>query len=189
MRKKKFACGWPTLFLSLLLFGTPVFAAMANPAVQGQWSTLTNRAPINPIHAALLPTGKVLIVAGSGNCPPSQPGCPAGAPYDPSSNGSGAIFYDPRAKTFIPFSISWDMFCNGMVVLPDGRALIVGGTIQYSPFHGERKTAIFDPSTNTFANVRPMAHGRWYPTVITLGDGRAMTFSGRDENGKTNSTV
>ena len=85
MRKKKFACGWPTLVLSLLLLGTLMSAAMAAPAVQGQWSTLTNLAPINPIHAALLPNGKVLIIAGSGNCPPSQPGCPAGAPYNPTT--------------------------------------------------------------------------------------------------------
>ena len=34
-----------------------------------------------------------------------------------------------------------------------------------------------------------MAHGRWYPTVTTLGDGRVMTFSGLDENGGTNTTV
>jgi hypothetical protein len=34
-----------------------------------------------------------------------------------------------------------------------------------------------------------MAHGRWYPTVTTLGDGRVMTFSGLDENGSTNATV
>ncbi|HKT68086.1 MAG TPA: hypothetical protein VJP83_01555, partial [Terriglobales bacterium] len=35
----------------------------------GQWSTLPYTMPINPIHAALLHTGKVLIVAGSGNDP------------------------------------------------------------------------------------------------------------------------
>jgi hypothetical protein len=72
MRKKKFACGWPTLVLSLLLLGTLMSAAMAAPAVQGQWSTLTNLASVNPIHAALLPNGKVLIIAGSGNCPPER---------------------------------------------------------------------------------------------------------------------
>ncbi len=34
-----------------------------------------------------------------------------------------------------------------------------------------------------------MAHGRWYPTVTTLGDGRILTFSGLLETGGTNSTV
>ena len=37
--------------------------------------------PINPIHAALLHTGKILIVTGSGNCPASQAGCPQGPQY------------------------------------------------------------------------------------------------------------
>ena len=31
-----------------------------------------------------------------------------------------------------------------------------------------------------------MAHGRWYPTVTTLGDGRMMVFSGLNETGRTN---
>src|SRR5207247_3575506 len=35
----------------------------------GKWSTLPYTMPINPIHAALLHTGKVLIVSGSGNDP------------------------------------------------------------------------------------------------------------------------
>jgi len=34
-----------------------------------------------------------------------------------------------------------------------------------------------------------MAHGRWYATAITLSDGRVLAFSGRDEFGKTNSSV
>jgi len=162
--------------------------AFGQANVQGQWSTLPNLMSINPIHAALLPNGKILIVAGSGNCPPSQSGCPSGAPYGPS-NSSGAGLYDPASATFTQFTVSWDMFCNGMVHLPDGHVLIDGGTIQYDPFHGELKTAIFDPSTNTFTNVQSMAHGRWYPTVTALGNGQIMTFSGSDENGNTNDTV
>jgi hypothetical protein len=34
-----------------------------------------------------------------------------------------------------------------------------------------------------------MAHGRWYATATTLGDGRVLAFSGLDENGNTNSTI
>ena len=75
------------------------------------------------------------------------------------------------------------MFCNGMVVLPDGRAFINGGTLAYDPFQGSLKSSVFDPATNTFTDVQNMAHGRWYPTVLTLGDGRIMTFSGFLETG------
>src|SRR5947207_6775514 len=41
----------------------------ATAAQYGQWSTLLYTMPINPVHAALLHTGKVLIVSGSGNNP------------------------------------------------------------------------------------------------------------------------
>jgi hypothetical protein len=161
---------------------------MAQTNVQGQWSTLPYLMPINPVHVALLSNGKVLVVAGSGNCPPSQAGCPSGPPYGPSNN-SGALLWDPNAGAISQFSLSWDMFCNGMVLLQDGRALIDSGTIQYDPFYGQPNVAVFDPVTNLFTNVQNMAHGRWYPTVLTLGDGRVMAFSGLNESGATNTAV
>src|SRR5215471_9929507 len=43
--------------------------APVSAAKYGQWSTLPYTMPINPIHAALLHTGKILITAGSGNDP------------------------------------------------------------------------------------------------------------------------
>src|SRR5579864_8605985 len=174
------------ILLAVLSALTP--SAMAQANVTGQWSTASYTMPINPIHVALLYNGKILVVAGSGNCPPSQSGCPSGAPYGPT-NHSGALLLDPVAGTVTQFSVSWDMFCNGMVVLPDGRAFINGGTIQYDPFFGALTSDIFDPATSTFTNVQNMAHGRWYPTVITLGDGRVMTFSGLNETGGTNTAV
>ena len=176
------------LVYSLLLCVFFVPAMMAQPNVQGQWTTLQTLMPINPVHVALLNNGKVLVVAGSGNCPPSQSGCPSGPPYGPSNN-SGALIWDPASQSITQFSLSWDMFCNGMALLQDGRALIDGGTIQYDPFYGQPQTEIFDPSTNTFSAGQNMAHGRWYPTVVTLGDGRVMTFSGLNETGGTSTAV
>jgi hypothetical protein len=169
----------------LLLFGVLVVAmlglmesAFGQASVQGQWTTLTYQMPINPVHAALMRTGKVLIVSGSGNYPPNL-----------ASNLLTAAVWDPVAGTITTQSVAWDMFCNGMVVLPDGRPFINGGTIQYDPFFGQPKNAVFDPNTNTFTNVQPMAHGRWYPTPTVLGDGRVLTFSGLDELGNTNTTT
>jgi Domain of unknown function (DUF1929)/Glyoxal oxidase N-terminus len=182
-----------SLALLFVLSFLPV-PALAQPNVQGMWSTISNSGvpltmPINPVHVALLTNGNVLVVAGSGNCPPSQSGCPSGAPYGPSNN-SGALLVNPSTGQILAqFSLNWDMFCNGMVLLPDGRALIDGGTIQYDPFHGQLQVAIFDPATNSFSNTNSMAHGRWYPTVLTLSDGRIMTFSGLNETGGTNTAV
>jgi hypothetical protein len=153
----------------LLTLATPTAWAQVN--VQGQWSTLPYSMAINPSHTALLHNGKILVIAGSGNCPSSMPGCPSGPPYGPA-NVSGALLLDPATGTITSFNLSWDMFCNGMVVLPDGRPFINGGTLRYDPFYGLLKSSVFDPATNTFTDVQNMAHGRWYPTVTTLGDGR-----------------
>ncbi len=137
----------------------------------GQWTTLSDQTPINPVHVALMHTGKVLIVSGSGNVP--------------TNHDYETAVWDPQTQTFATQPIAWDMFCNGMVVLPDGRPLINGGTQQYDPFHGEPRSAVYDSATGLFTDVQSMAHGRWYPTVTTLGDGSIMTFSGLTETGPT----
>jgi len=150
-------------------------SAAAQASVQGQWQTLPNLMPINPVHAALLHNGKVLIVSGSGNLPTN-------------TNLQAAVF-DPATGTITTQPVAWDMFCNGMVVLADGRAIVNGGTLQYDPFHGQLRSAVYDPATGQFTDVQSMAHGRWYPTVTSLSNGTIMTFSGLDENGNTNSTA
>ena len=40
---------------------------LAQAGTRGSWRTVTNRVPINPVHAALMRNGQVLMVAGSGN--------------------------------------------------------------------------------------------------------------------------
>src|SRR6202158_1506439 len=151
-----------TLLALSLVVAALVPQALAQADVKGQWSTLNYSMTINPIHVTLMHNGKILVVTGSGNCPPSQSGCPSGPPYN-GSNGAGAVVVDPVAKSVTQLSTSWDMFCNGMTVLPDGRVMVHGGTISYDPFHGIQKTSLFDTATNAFTDVQSMAHGRWYP--------------------------
>lgn len=178
-----------TALVLLLAAAASVPGAWAQADVQGQWSTLPYSMTINPIHVALMHNGTILVTTGSGNCPPSQSGCPTGPPYG-GSNHSGAAVLDPVAKSITQLSVGYDMFCNGMTVLPDGRVFINGGTVAYDPFLGSPQNSVFDPATNSFTALQNMAHGRWYPTVITLGDGRVMTFSGSNETtGSTNNTV
>jgi galactose oxidase-like protein/PKD domain-containing protein len=163
------------VFAAAICFASLPSLAAAQANVQGQWQTLPNLMPINPVHAALLHNGKVLVVSGSGNLPTN-------------SNLQAAVF-DPQTGTVTTQPVGWDMFCNGMVVLPDGRAFINSGTLQYDPFHGELRSAVYDLATGAFSDVQNMTHGRWYPTVTNLSDGTVMTFSGLDENGSTNNTV
>ena len=71
-RRRPFRATGFVLFIMLvsifLLACVPRAAAQAS--AQGRWQTLPNLMPINPVHAALLHNGKVLIVSGSGNVTP-----------------------------------------------------------------------------------------------------------------------
>src|SRR2546425_13213812 len=112
-----------------ILVGLALPQLMAQANVQGQWTTLPNPMPINPIHATLVSTGKVLVVAGSGNYPPNKNY--QAAVWDPKTGTITVQTCNPQSS-----SACWDMFCNGAVALPDGRVFINGGTTQYNPFHG-----------------------------------------------------
>lgn len=173
--------GWTIRFV-IGLIGLALAMSSAAPRLRaqaqtlGEWKTLASIMPINPVHAALMNNGKVLIVSGSGN-------------VATETNFQSAVL-DLVTETITMFrGQSWDMFCNGMVVLSDGRVFINGGNLKYDPFWGEPRNAVFDPATGAFSDVQNMAHGRWYPTVTSLGDGRVMTFSGLLETGGTNTSV
>jgi len=127
----------------------------AAEALYGKWSTLPYLMPVNPIHAALLDTGKVLIVSGSGNDPNNA------FPINTTPNYRASM-WDPQSGKITTQSLDWDMFCNGMSVMPDGRVLINGGTAAYGalavvggapdvPFTGLPNSSIFDPATESFS--------------------------------------
>jgi hypothetical protein len=160
--------------VGLAFSSTPLLRAQPSPS--GLWTTLPFTMPINPVHVALMHDGKVLIVSGSGN-------------VAAETNFRSAVLDVPGETVSVTQSMPWDMFCNGMVVLADGRPFVNGGNLQYDPFHGQLRNAAFDPATGLFTDLQNMAHGRWYPTVTTLGDGRVMTFSGLNETGGTNTAV
>ena len=124
--------------------------------------TLPYQMPINPISATLLRSGQVLIVAGSEN--------------DAKNNSEGsesyrAALWDPTGPTqssIVVQNLTYDVFCSGTAALPDGRALVVGGTSDYS-FTGENRASFFDPATNQWIQSQNMVDGRWYATATTLG--------------------
>src|SRR5262249_8918519 len=149
--------------------------AAAQPNVTGQWSVLPYTMPINPIHVGLMKTGRILIVSGTQN--------------DATVTTNSAAVYDPNTGAINVQLIPWDLFCNGLSWMPDGRALIAGGNLQYNPFRGIRTATMFDPLTERFIQVQDMARGRWYPSVVGLADGRMATFSGWLESGGTNNAV
>ena len=142
------------------------------------WQELSYNCPINPIHAALLHTGKVLFFAGSGNDPNNQNQTQGSAVWDVSV-GTFSRPTTPVDSAGLPL----DLFCAGQSFQADGRLMVAGGTLQYDPFHGSTAALLFNPSTEQWTQVSSMNYGRWYPTVVTLSDGRIFALSGLDING------
>ncbi|MFG2145834.1 galactose oxidase-like domain-containing protein [Streptomyces sp. NPDC048696] len=98
----------------------------------GAWDTVDIPAKYrtNAIHAALLHTGKVLIIAGSGN---KQEKFDAGS-FD-------TVLWNPKDNTFKKVHTPEDFFCGGHAQLPDGRLLVAGGTARYEVLDGQVKRA------------------------------------------------
>jgi hypothetical protein len=83
-----------------------------------------------------------------------------------------------------------DLFCSALVQMSDGTVLAAGGTSYYQEpavpgttyglveLEGLRHTRIFDPADNTWRQSGPMNHGRWYPSLVTLPDGKLLVAGG-----------
>ncbi|MFI6846896.1 galactose oxidase-like domain-containing protein [Kitasatospora sp. NPDC050467] len=130
-------------------------------AEYGHWQTVVLPAAfrINAIHASLLRTGKVLIIAGSGN---DQRNFDAGS--------FKSVLWDPARNTYKVVPTPADMFCGGHTALPDGRLLVAGGTQRYEALDGAVKKAA---GTMRVRNENPDA-ARTFPegTVFTAPNGR-----------------
>lgn len=154
---------------------SPTLIAQSNSV--GSWELMSSTCPINPIHAALLRTGKVFFIAGSGNNRDNRNEPRGSAVWDVSA-GTFSRPTTPSDASGLPL----DLFCGGHSFRPDGRLMFAGGTLQYDPFYGSTAALLFDPSTEQWIKEASMNRGRWYPTVVTLGSGRIFALSGLDLN-------
>ncbi|MFC5949932.1 galactose oxidase-like domain-containing protein [Pseudonocardia lutea] len=156
-------------------------------AERGVWRLLERDSGVLAVHAALLHTGSVAFFAGSSN--------------DPDNAAAGrfgtAVWHYPSTAISRP-ATPIDLFCCGHAFLPDGRLLAAGGTERYDPFLGLRQAVVFEPdegppdpgsptgTTGAWEAVPDMAGGRWYPTLVTLADGRVLAVSGLDGTSQLN---
>jgi Domain of unknown function (DUF1929)/Malectin domain/Bacterial Ig-like domain/Bacterial Ig domain len=127
------------------------------PSQVGQWSAPVPW-PIVAVHMTLLPTGNVIAYDGF------------------SAELNSERIWNPSTGTFTPVPYGQNIFCSGHVLLPDGRALIVGGHV--SADVGTADTAVFNSSTNTWTREPDMSVTRWYPTATEMGNGKVFVFSG-----------
>lgn len=123
----------------------------------GRWEQLP-AAPIFIVHAAVLHTGRVLLWSGTAE---------VGDPLE-------SRCWNPADGTMTTQTYGEDLFCSGHAFLPDGRLCVAGG----APSGVLRSTHIFDPGPETWTKVADMSQARWYPTVLTLPDGRILAASG-----------
>jgi hypothetical protein len=136
--------------------------------------------PLIPIHAALLPDGRVMSYG-----------------TDLSGNQGAKLHYsvwDPRKGTgadahlVFPNTTGTDVFCGAQALLPSGQLLIAGGD---DTINGQRNYAnpdinVFDPSSNALTgapDVRMMVP-RWYPTLLTLNTGETLVLAGWQNPGR-----
>ncbi len=115
-------CNLPLLAYAQQLVNDFVVNRDSYKAEYGHWDTVAvpSGLQVNAIHAALLSTGKVLIVAGSGN---NQKNFDSGT--------FKTLLWDPANGSFTMVPTPADLFCAGHAFLPNGDLLIAGGTKRY----------------------------------------------------------
>jgi Domain of unknown function (DUF1929) len=82
------------------------------------------------------------------------------------------------------------LFCSDHTFLSDGRVLAAGGTAYYQDpeigdtgigvveLEGLPNARVYDPATNRWSQTGSMGVGRWYPSLVTLGNGEVFVASG-----------
>ena len=134
-----------------------------DPATIGAWGAPFDIG-VKGIHSVVLPNGRVLLFS-----------------YPYRAVGSDAYEWNPATGATTNVSLNWnrDIFCAGHSFLADGRLLLTGGHVHRGAFGlGVKNTDIYDPGTRTFTSGPLLGEERWYPTNVTLPNGRVLVFGG-----------
>jgi hypothetical protein len=131
---------------------------------------------------ALLNSGKVLLFSGDD------------ARIWNWNRGASSIWDPGRPTQETRPALKRNLFCCGHCYLPDGRLLVAGGqsTVHHvltiiPSFFGilqlftkgaDHDIHTFDPQKEEWQRHEGMPKARWYPTCVTLPDGRALIVSG-----------
>ena len=148
-------------------------AALADNGV-GAWSAL-GKWPLVPLHALLLPDGRVLTYGSNGN-----------------GKQTGRFIYDvwspslglgPASHWTMPNTTQTDLFCSAQIVLPQsGNVALLGGdnwTGSRTNNLGNNNSLVFSASAgDTLTRGANMHQARWYATATTLPGGDTFIQGG-----------
>ncbi|MEM7258054.1 MAG: discoidin domain-containing protein, partial [Pseudomonadota bacterium] len=141
--------------------------ANGSPAEIGQWGAVLDW-PLVAVSMANLPDGKILTYSGSERR------------TWPSTERTFSATWDPETGVFSEnLRQGHNMFCAALSMTADGKVLVNGGRNGgNSPW-----TSVFDYQNSEWQPIENMASGgRWYPSTLTLGDGKIMTAMGSSTN-------
>jgi len=158
------------------------------------WTTISTNSELTAIHAALLPTEPDGVIFYYGD-------------WAAATGGNAQVqeltfsrLYRIASDTIENFPDdalpTTDCFCGGQAFLTDGRLLSAGGTFGWAKEHegihephydGERGCWLYLPRAKRWQRVADLnfqpdsdsiGGGRWYPTLVTLGNGEVFAVGG-----------
>ena len=137
--------------------------------------------PVHAITAAMLPTGKILMFAYPGRPGNGYENLARAYLWDPVTHQSEQLDPPTDPNTGKPTNI----WCSGISILADGRALVTGGNLGDPSLDltGLNTVFTFDPWTKQWKREQPMRQGRWYPSQLRMPDGRSIIMSGHTAPG------
>ncbi|MFK8079044.1 MAG: galactose oxidase-like domain-containing protein [Granulosicoccus sp.] len=144
-----------------------------NAGQYGRWSDVIDW-PVLAVHAALLPTGRVMAWDAT-------PDDFDDDPHTTENYTTRVTVWDPATGDHIPTNndTQADLFCAGSAHLWDGRVLFAGGDSGREGRNGPlSNSSVYDPWTNTWTQADSLSAPRWYSSVAALSNGEMLTFGG-----------
>jgi len=155
---------------------------------RGSWDVI-GRSGAVCIHTFQLPDNRLVCVERPHELP---------YPQNPNTNGNVATEISLKdnagnfQSSFQTVPMESNAFCGGHAMLGDGSILFVGGDARNDTGlkDGRKTIRQYNPClpgkcTDTkggFTELYQMSTERWYPTIVTLGDGNAIIISGSKDS-------
>ncbi len=159
------------------LAAAPPSTIPADASAKGMWGPVFDW-PLIPIHAVLMPDGRVLTFGSR--------------PDGSSTAYHGVDIWDNQASPdqghlFIANGTGNDLFCGTQLLLPPAdmtsapNVFMAGGDAWngvQSTFIGHNRSTVFNGASNSLAGGSQMGQPRWYASAITLVNGETYIQGG-----------